>query len=143
MKLLRANKLTHFLILLKRENVPAHDIMCFYIPYLHWVGVTAHKLYHLLPPKDIRRYNFSTANAFLCFQNFALVVTRTHLFHSCPVSRTFTRYNYFILHEVVILVKCRARALWLFPHTVSLHANYIPAGVIFSEFLKVLICVSP
>ena len=37
--MLRANKLTHFLILLKRENVPTHDIMCLYIPYLHWVGV--------------------------------------------------------------------------------------------------------
>ena len=27
----RANKLTHFLILLKRVNIPAHDIMCFHL----------------------------------------------------------------------------------------------------------------
>ena len=41
------------------------------------------------------------------------------------------------------LVKCSARALWLFPHSVSLYANYIPAGVIFSDFLKVVMCISP
>ena len=27
----RANKLTHFLIMLKRVNIPTHDIMCFHI----------------------------------------------------------------------------------------------------------------
>ena len=48
-------------------------------------------LYHLLSLKDIRRYNFSPASALLCRQKCALVVTRTHLFHPCPIRRTFMR----------------------------------------------------
>ena len=64
-------------------------------------------LHHLLSPKDIRKYNFSPASTLLCCQKCALVVTRTHLFHPCPISRNFMRslfyYNHFIFYEVTIL----------------------------------------
>ena len=67
-------------------------------------------LHHLLSPKDIRKHNFSPASALLCCQKCALVVTRTHLFHPCPISRNFMRslffYNHFIFYEVTILLMC-------------------------------------
>ena len=88
------------------------------------VSNTAHKLHHLLPPKGIQRYNLSPASTRLCCQKFALVVSRTYLFHPCPFSRTFRHYNHFILHEVIIL--------WMYIHFshISLSLPFPPPWVL-------------
>ena len=55
----KANKRMYFLILLKRANVPAHDIICFYLTCIRPVLEYCAPLYHHAQPdylcKDIER----------------------------------------------------------------------------------------
>ena len=55
----KANKRIYFLILLKRANVPAHDIICFYLTCIRPVLEYCAPLYHNALPdylsKDIER----------------------------------------------------------------------------------------
>ena len=108
------------------RNVPVHIIICFYLacirlvveycmPLYHSnledvecvqkcidsvVSNTAHILHHLLPPKNISRYNFGNQRIFVS-KNVHLIVTWTYLFHPCPIGRTFIcNYMWWYITEI-------------------------------------------
>ena len=64
------------------------------------VSNTAHKLHHLLLTKNISRYNFRNQRILFC-PKCALIVTRTHLFHPCPIGRTLIR-SFFSNHFIIL-----------------------------------------
>ena len=100
------------------------------------VSNTAHKLHHLLLTKNISRYNFRNQCILFC-PKCALIVTRTHLFHPCPIGRTFIGSFFFLIislfYELYVTLtygefmqfSLRSLRIWLLKWTIYLSVSNI------------------